>query len=718
MANRFLIVIFLVLINTLYCIAEERSFETLYLSTQTGLTSNHVTSLEQDHHGYIWVGTSHGLNRLDGHEVYTWNMSQYSSQECYITDLKADKTNNCLWVFNKKGLFGCIDLNTFKLIPYPAKDIDSLYAHHHQGAIYMWQYGPTTQSSRTRLNKGVLTSEYFSQEIKDIYSDEEGGEWLLTTRGLYLNGFNQKLPSSDSVTHICTYRNICIALTPREIIAYNHSRRISRRTSFPKAYRHANSCRDLVTWKDKLLIFTSENIIIYDILNDTFTILPQGKIKAGYRLLSNSTNIYAYDGKGKLLRFGDNEQIQSIQLMPNEIARPSNDYPPHIITLNDSTDVISIYGNGLYLLDLKTGKNTHFCKAEDHNHIRNDRINTLLADHTGCLWVAMEHAGLSSLYLFPKETHTKHVTTSDIPTTHITLITVDGEKHLNNNGEMLLSYTHNNLEWHFSCMAYNRLESVTYQYYLSNQDSAWQTPTHNHKAIYRGLQPGKYTFHVRASYDEEHWGKETIHTIIIGKPWWTQWPVMIIVLIVLGFMGVFMFMLLLRFTRRNTHQIANEQATPPTEIVIPSDVAITSDTIIPTEIGTSTQTESITPPTPSTSNKRILTTKDQRFIELLDKLMEEHIEDPNFNVEVFAACANFKRTQFYTKVKQVTGISPVELLRKAHMEHAAKLLKETDLNIDDIRMRCGFSNSTTFYNYFKQHFGQTPRQYRQNCLAE
>ena len=189
MANRFLIVIFLILINTLYCIAEEGGVETLYLSTQTGLTSNHVTSLEQDHHGYIWVGTSHGLNRLDGHEVYTWNMSQYSSQECHITDLKADKANNCLWVFNKKGLFGCIDLSTFKLIPYPAKDIDSIYTNHHQGALYMWQYGPTTQSSRTRLNKGVLTSEYFSQEIKDICSDEEGGEWLLTTRGLYLNSF-------------------------------------------------------------------------------------------------------------------------------------------------------------------------------------------------------------------------------------------------------------------------------------------------------------------------------------------------------------------------------------------------------------------------------------------------------------------------------------------------------------------------------------------------
>ena len=46
------------------------------------------------------------------------------------------------------------------------------------------------------------------------------------------------------------------------------------------------------------------------------------------------------------------------------------------------------------------------------------------------------------------------------------------------------------------------------------------------------------------------------------------------------------------------------------------------------------------------------------------------------------------------------------------------VLIETDLNIDEIRERCGFSNSTAFYNYFKQQYGVTPRQYRQNCLAK
>ena len=107
-----------------------------------------------------------------------------------------------------------------------------------------------------------------------------------------------------------------------------------------------------------------------------------------------------------------------------------------------------------------------------------------------------------------------------------------------------------------------------------------------------------------------------------------------------------------------------------------------------------------------------LTAKDERFKRLLEDLLELHIEEPDFGVEEFAACANLKRTQFYTKVKRITGLSPIELLRKAHLEHAARLLKETDLNIDEVRERCGFSNSTTFYNYFKQQYGMTPRQYR------
>ena len=47
--------------------AENMVFQTLGIGD--GLRSNFVTSLQVDSHGYLWIGTSQGLNRYDGHEV-------------------------------------------------------------------------------------------------------------------------------------------------------------------------------------------------------------------------------------------------------------------------------------------------------------------------------------------------------------------------------------------------------------------------------------------------------------------------------------------------------------------------------------------------------------------------------------------------------------------------------------------------------------------------
>ena len=685
MTKRFPIIIVFIWICIQHCLAENQVSNILLLNKQTGLISNQVTSLEQDHYGYIWVGSTHGLNRIDGHEVITWELPQNTLQGTHITDLKADKANNCLWIFTKKGLIGCIDLSSFQLNPYPFKATDSLYIHHHQGNRYLWQYGPTKKCSRARLNKGELTTEHFVYEVTGIHTDEEGGEWLLTTHGLYLNGFKQKLPSSDSIKQVSTYRNICLAITPHEIIAYNHSRRISRRPSFPRNFHQAGECTTLATWEDKLLIFTPEKIFIYDILSGTFSTPQQGQIKNGRVLLQKNSVVYAYDGKGKLIRFGENGEIQSLQLMPTEIARQASHFIPDVITLNDSTEAISTYGNGLYLFDLKTGAYKHIRKGDLSTSISNNRINTLLADHTGCLWIGTEHSGLTCLQLSPNNTPN---TQSHVPDARVTLITVDGEKQFIGTGEMSLSYTHNNVKWHFSCMTYDCMNHATYQYYLEGYDDTWQAATHNHTATYRELTPGRYTFHVRARINDTQWGTEGTHTIIIGEPWWTQWPAMLAVLVLFVLMALFLYLIIYRFIHP--------------DIIDKNTISLPTPTTADKQEG----------PEESPINTSVLSAKDQRFKELLDNLLAEHIEDTNFTVEAFATSVGLKRTQFYTKVKQVTGMSPIELLRKAHLDYAAKLLIETDMNIDEIRERCGFSNSTTFYNYFKQQFGKTPRQYR------
>ena len=675
---------------------------TWHLNKQTGLSSNQVTALEQDHHGYIWVGTDKGLNRIDGHGVFNWDSPKHPLHNLPIRGLETDKKNNCLWIFGPKGLAGCILFENNQFIPHTTEKGDTLFKHHHKGKLYTWQYGSGNQCNRIRLNKGQFETTYFPHEIVDIRTDEEGNDWILTTQGLYLNGFEEKLPSSEDVKHITTYLNLCVALTPTEIIVYNHSRRIARSTSIPDKY-HIKQCTDIATWGEQLLIFTTERTLVYHILDETFTTPSNVQLKGGRILSQNAEYLYVYEEKGKFLRLGNDNTAQSWQL--KQTGTTGEEFPrlPLHVALDTHTEAFAIYGNGLNLRDLSTGKITHYRKEDTNNLIRDNRINTLLADHTGCLWIGAHLSGLTCLVPSTQVEGADSLTNlQTTPRPHITYITIDGENSLISANEITLPYTHNNVEWHFSSLDYARIDETTYQYYLAGHDSTWQVATYHHKATYKDLKPGIYTFHIKASIDEQHWGNEETHTIVICEPWWTQWPAMLAILALFGVMGLVLYLIMYRMVRPNMTMTIKEETSTPTS---------TNTDII-------TQEEEVVVAEEETPASPALTAKEQRFKELLDNLLAEHIEDADFTVEAFAACVNLKRTQFYTKVKQVTGISPIELLRKAHMEHAAKLLRDTDMNIDDIRIRCGFSNSTTFYNYFKQHFGQTPRQYRQNCLAK
>lgn len=694
--SRLFAAIVLMMAGMLSCMAE-RIPTARHWDKQMGLSDDRVMALEQDHRGYIWAGTARGLNRLDGHGVYTWSDSNHPLHYTAVSDIEADEENDCLWIFSPQGMVGCFDLTRNKLIFHASEQSDTLLNRHHKGGLYMWQYGSALRCSRTRLNKGRLSTETFRKRISDIHTDEEGNDWLLTTRGLYLNGFEERLPASDSVTHIAIYRNICLAVTPREVIAYNHARRIVRRTPLPHTYRNAGLCTDLAVWGDRLLIFTSDRMVSYHILDNTFSTPTNNSLKNGQVLPESDKFIYAYDGQGKLLRFGDEGSVHSLQLMPTEVAGQQNGLMPRVATLSPTTEAFATYGNGLHILNVPSGKSSHLRQGDTQGVIRDNRIHTLLTDHTGCLWIATEQAGVTCLRFHKEGEATDSLNHRSSPKPHITLVVVDGEKHLANADEIELSYTHNNVEWHFSCMTYNQQESIQYQYRLAGTDSTWQTPTHNHKATYRNLPPGQHQFHMRASLDGLHWGEESTHFVVIGEPWWSQWPAILVVLLIVTIMGMFLYLIIYRFILQGSN----------------NDLQVTSEesqTMNVEKQGSDKAKQNVD----NEAAALTLTAKDERFKERLEAVLAEHIGNPTFTTEEFAALMNLKRTQFYTRVKRVTGLSPVELIRQGHLKQAARMLLETDLNIDEVRERCGFSNSTNFYNYFRQQYGMTPRQYRQS----
>ena len=65
-------------------------------------------------------------------------------------------------------------------------------------------------------------------------------------------------------------------------------------------------------------------------------------------------------------------------------------------------------------------------------------------------------------------------------------------------------------------------------------------------------------------------------------------------------------------------------------------------------------------------------------------------------------------------VRAQTGKTYKELLQKHRMETAARLLRRSDLNIEQIITQVGYENTSYFYRLFHERYGVSPREYRRS----
>lgn len=103
-----------------------------------------------------------------------------------------------------------------------------------------------------------------------------------------------------------------------------------------------------------------------------------------------------------------------------------------------------------------------------------------------------------------------------------------------------------------------------------------------------------------------------------------------------------------------------------------------------------------------------LDTHDRDFVVQLRKAINQHIPDANYSVEDLGAEIGLSRVQLYRKVKALTGLSVVDLLRKARLAKAKQLLETSDMNISEIAYSVGFATPSYFAKRFKEEYGKSP----------
>ncbi len=73
------------------------------------------------------------------------------------------------------------------------------------------------------------------------------------------------------------------------------------------------------------------------------------------------------------------------------------------------------------------------------------------------------------------------------------------KKSIENENEIKLSYLQNSIRFNFSVLDYKNPERIQFSFKLENFDDNWSTPLTNNTALYQNLQPGIYTFLLRAT---------------------------------------------------------------------------------------------------------------------------------------------------------------------------------------------------------------------------
>lgn len=103
--------------------------------------------------------------------------------------------------------------------------------------------------------------------------------------------------------------------------------------------------------------------------------------------------------------------------------------------------------------------------------------------------------------------------------------------------------------------------------------------------------------------------------------------------------------------------------------------------------------------------------KDVKFVEDIHKVIEDNIDNSDFNIDMISSTLGLSRSAFFKKVKSLTGYAPVDLIKEYRINKSVDLMRTTDFSITEIAFRSGFKDSGYFGKCFRKRFGKSPKEY-------
>ena len=339
-------------------VSEEEDLRSERYSVDQGLSQSGVLVLAQDLHGFLWIGTTDGLNMFDGHEftTYVYDPAEPTSlPNNTVRTLHVDREGT-LWVGTTGGLS--------KLVGAPSglgedgRPLEGLSTALGDEAIpqaVFTTYLPHPESSGTPG----------ADDVRAIADDALGQLWIGTPLGL-----DRVDPESGVITHV------------------DHDPTIPSREN--------QGVSSILVEGHVIWAATPRGLKRFDTSSGSATSYPFGDMVISHALRARSGQLWVAGRRG----FGHlDETTNSLRLVlpdPSEPPGHLNNVVGSMLEDRQGTIWVGTASGGLVGYDPRTGKHVRFRHdPADPTSLGRAEIRALLEDRSGVLWVGTGQGGLN-----------------------------------------------------------------------------------------------------------------------------------------------------------------------------------------------------------------------------------------------------------------------------------------------------------------------------------
>ncbi|GAO28399.1 hybrid sensor histidine kinase/response regulator transcription factor [Geofilum rubicundum] len=406
--GKYLIFLFFLILETSIQAQSQLSIENI--TSRDGLSQNTVTSMAEDHRGFLWFGTLNGLNRFDGTRFHV--LQQEYGEELSLSDNRIRTLfydpDGYIWAITNTNHFNCYNIHLQRFEKFEGNQTSyGSFLQASNGNIWLWDHH--NGCLLIQKEDGQIVTTTFATELNNIqvYFLTEGADqsvYIATNNALfrYHHGTLKRIVQEGIMGMLEDNENLYLFTRNAELkIIRKTTNQLKNTEELPEYLRTAEVLKTEKLKENHYLLAKASGLFLFNTeQNATFSsaarLFDGEEIRDARFLKDNKGQLWLYNNSGKIWQYQEaKEKFICHNLIPPEIMA-TIDLERYSIW-HDSKDIIwiSTYGNGLFALDQQSGEISHLKHHPDrYNQIPTNYLLSVSEDQSGEIWAGTEHGGL------------------------------------------------------------------------------------------------------------------------------------------------------------------------------------------------------------------------------------------------------------------------------------------------------------------------------------